>query len=801
MVMSRNLLLIVSVLYSLAGMAQQKSHVRVRDESGRPLAHVTLEWLRTTDSSLLTRASTDSLGVAQMETSHTGKLVIRASLVGFQTKIISAEPGMSELVLIRDITTLSDVQVTSRKPPVRILPDKTIVNVEAGITNAGATVMEVLERSPGITVDRNGNISLKGKSGVLILIDDKQVYVSGSDLNNLLSGMNASQVDVIEIMDNPPARYDAAGNAGIINIKTKKNKQDGWNGNLTLSYGQGRYPKTNNSLLLNFRKNRTNVFLNYTMNANEYFMDLEALRTYYKPDGVTKESRLSQPFFTMGGGQTHTLRTGFDQQLGKSITIGVTLVGTDMYRYSESKSEAGWLGSGGQSDSVIHTFGENKTDWRNGGINVNGRKQFGKKGTLLVDLDHFQYKIINDQYFENEVNGPGAYSEKLNGHIPSTIRIYTGKLDYEHQFESGYLLEAGWKSAGITTENIAGYLADIGNGWEEDLGKSNHFRYRENIHAAYLTGKKELGDWSIQAGIRFERTKYTGHQLGNILHPDSAFTRKYRSLFPSLYFQYQIDSQHRISLTSGRRIDRPAFQKLNPFVFVINKYTYQEGNPYFLPQYAWNWELGYTYKENINASFSYSQLRDYISQIFYADTATGLIRYTEGNIGKLRVYGVSLSAQISPLPWWSATFEGIYNHKIIEGNLWRVFRATIHQFQLNMGNQFRFGKGWTGECSGFYIGRNQNDIQEILEPNGQLSLGVAKQILKNKATLKLTGRDLLYTIRMAGWTEFERSTEYFSIKRDSRTLTLSFSWRFGKTNKPTRRSTGGAEEEINRVGG
>lgn len=799
--MSRKILLFAFTFLSLASAGQQKTNVQVRDESGKPVSHVALELIRLPDSALVSRAATDSLGAASLEVPVQGPWAIRARLVGFQTRVIPQGQSKIEIVMLREITTLSDVQVRSRKPPVRILPDKTIVNVDAGITNAGATVMEVLERSPGITVDRNGNISLKGKSGVLILIDDKPVYVSGADLNNLLSGMNASQVDVIEIMDNPPARYDAAGNAGIINIKTKKNKQDGWNGNLTLSYGQGRYPKTNNSLMLNFRKNRTNVFLNYTMNANEYFMDVYADRKYYAPDGSTTESQLLQPFFTQGGGNTHTIRTGVDQQLGKSTTIGLTMVGTNMYRYSESRSEAQWLGAAGQADSVIHTFGENTTDWVNRGINLNGRKKFGEKGTLSLDLDHFRYEIANDQFFENAVNGPGAYQEKISGHIPSTIRIYTGKLDYEHRFTSGLLLEAGWKSARITTENIAGYQADYGNGWEDDLGKSNHFRYKENIHAAYLTGKREFGPLSIQTGLRFENTRYTGHQLGNIINPDSSFTRKYSSLFPSLYLQYQIDSLHRISLTSGRRIDRPAFQKLNPFVFVINKYTYQVGNPFFLPQYAWNWELGYTYKEDINISFSYSQLRDYISQIFYADTATGLIRYTEGNIGKLRVYGVSVSAQLSPAPWWSATLEGIYNHKIIEGNLWRVFKAKIHQLQLNMSNQFRLGKGWTGEISGFYIGRNQNDIQEVLEPNGQLSVGLAKQVFKNKGTVKLTGRDLLYTIRMEGLTEFERSTEYFIIKRDSRTLTLSFSWRFGKTKSPARRATGGAEDEINRVNG
>lgn len=801
--MSKPLLLLLLTLATIFAQGQQQRTVLVVDESGKPLAHVTIEVLLPSDSTQVTRLFTDSLGRGLFSTKTSGELVIRASLIGYQTKSLPfPSTGMEiSIQLSKEIATLKEVQVTSRKPPVRILADKTIVNVDAGITNAGATVMEVLEKSPGITIDRNGNISLKGKSGVLILIDDKQVYVSGADLSNLLSGMNASQVDVIEIMDNPPARYDAAGNAGIINIKTKKNKQDGWNGSLTVSYGQGRLPKSNNSLLLNFKKNSTNLFFNYTMNANRNFMDMFALRTYYAPDNVTPESQLDQPFLTEGGGLTQTVRTGIDQQIGKHTSIGLTVTTTDLSRYSRSRSDALWLGPNGQSDSVIHTYGENTTDWRNSGINLNGRHQFGERGNLSIDLDHFRYRIINDQLFENEVSGPGGYLEMINGHIPSTIRIYTGKLDYEHKFDKQLILETGWKSARITTENIAQYAMDLGNGWEEDLGKSNHFKYRETIHAAYLTLKKEVGRWNLQSGLRYEHTQYTGHQLGNAINPDSSFTRKYNSLFPSLFLQYQLDSSNQLSLTMGRRIDRPAFQKLNPFVFVINKYTYQQGNPYFLPQYAWNWELGHTYKEKFNTSVSYSQTRDYISQIFYSDTATGLVKYTEGNIGKLQVWGLSISAQLDPAKWWSLTLETIFNHKVIEGELWKPIRASIYQFQVNMNNQFRLGKGWTAECAGFYISRNQNDIQEVLEPTGQLSLGLAKQIWKNKGTLKLNARDLLYTVRMEGLTDFEQSTEYFILKRDTRLVNLSLSWRFGKNNKPARRSSSGAEEEINRVGG
>jgi iron complex outermembrane receptor protein len=233
-------------------------------------------------------------------------------------------------------------------------------------------------------------------------------------------------------------------------------------------------------------------------------------------------------------------------------------------------------------------------------------------------------------------------------------------------------------------------------------------------------------------------------------------------------------------------------------VFVINKYTYQQGNPFFKPQFTWNLEFTHNFKDLLLTSLSYSYTKDYFSQIFYAN-ANNIIVYSEGNLGRMQNYGISVSTQLQPAKIWSLNFSASLNYKKIEGYVWSPLTASLTQANLNMSNQFRLKKGWAFELSGFYNSSEQ-ELQEITDPTGQLSVGVSKQLFNNKASIKLNARDVFYTQAMKGFTIFEHATEYFKLTRDTRVVNLAFTWRFGKTFKDTRRSAGGATEESKRMG-
>jgi iron complex outermembrane receptor protein len=360
----------------------------------------------------------------------------------------------------------------------------------------------------------------------------------------------------------------------------------------------------------------------------------------------------------------------------------------------------------------------------------------------------------------------------------------SGRADYSQQLDQ-WQLEAGWKSSRITTDNLSAYQNRMGIDWRDDLMRSNHFLYDENIHALYTSAQTSKDKWHLQGGLRYEWTAYDARQLGNTLVKDSSFSRNYSNLFPTLSLSYKKDSSHLFSFSGGRRIDRPAFQKLNPFLLIINKYTYQQGNPYFRPQYTWDVTAGHQYKDLLNTELGYSITSDYFSQLFFADTSGKLI-YTEGNLRRLQMLSLSSTLQLSPFPWWTVSTQAVLSYKKMEGQIWKEFSTDITQLTISMNNQFRYKNGWTGELTANYLSRGQEDIQEILEPSGQVSLGLGKTILENRATIRLAFRDVFYTQWMKGISYFQGSEETFSLTRDSRQAVLSFSWRFGKGVRSSR---------------
>jgi len=690
--------------------------------------------------------------------------------------------------------TLQQVEVTGRTPLIKRRHDKTIVNVEASVTNTGSTVLEMLERSPGVIVDRNGGITLNGKAGVLVMIDDKPTYLSGDDLNNLLSSMNASQVSQIELITNPSAKYDAAGSAGIINIKTRKNRNEGLNGSLTTSYGQGVYPKTNNSLVLNYRKGRVNTFLNYSFNDIKYLTNLYAYRKYYDSNKNVM-AILEQPGYFTGTVVNNTVKAGVDYSMSSATTVGVVLTGMDIRRNGKNSGSANWQQPDGVVDSAILTRSTPTNVFRNGAVNINGKHTLSKSADLSADVDYLHYRLEGEQDFDNQLLGVGGYDEVYRDFIPTTIAIFSGKVDATAGLGGDVSLQTGFKTSSSHTDNAATYQNWDNQQWVKDETRSNHFVYQENIQAAYASVEGKCRRITYQGGLRYEYTAYTAHQFGNSQQHDSAVSRNYGSFFPTGFLSYKVDSLNTFTLTVGRRTDRPVFQSLNPFLYIINKYTYATGNPYLLPQYTWNVELNHQYGDLLSTGVSYTRVSDYFSQIFLSDTSKTILYYTQGNVGHVDNLGVSASLSLSAARWWSFQLTAVFNHKEFRGFNGNNYASTINQLNVNCNNQLSFGKGYTGELSGFYTTRARNDIQELLYPTGQVSAGLGKSVLKKKGTVKLSYRDIFYTNAMEGLTSFPDATEYFKLKRDSRVLTLSFTLRFGNSYKVSRHQEGASEEK------
>ncbi len=811
-IIKRIFLLAMSASTLLSSFAQQgigKISGVITDSSGKKLEQASVLLMHAEDSLLIKALVAGKDGSFLFNNLTYSAYTLSVSAIGYwpyRSEIINITReketiSLPPIVLQTQTTGLGAVTVLGKKPLIVQKADRIIINVDASISNTGSTALEVLERSPGIRVDKDGNISLNGKQGVTVMLDGKPTYLSPADLATLLSGMNANQLDQIEIMTNPSSKYDAAGNSGIINIKTKKNTAQGLNGNLTLGYGQGRYWKTNNSLNLNYRNRAYNLFMNYSFNGGLGYTDLHVTRRYLNADGKTINSIFDEPSYLTRQTLNNTLKLGMDYFLSPKTTIGFVATGFISPSIAKGTSNGFLENAQGIPDSVASTTNRIHNIWHSGGINLNFRKKFDSVSDIKADLDYIVYRFRNDQLFFNSSYYPDLTpisNGQLQGFDPSDIAIYSAKVDYSHVFKNSLTLESGWKSSLVKTTNQADYYNLENSIWVPDYGKTNHFIYQENINAAYLNLNRQLKKWNVQAGLRLENTNYQGNQLGNPVKPDSLFSRQYYNLFPTFFLSYQADSNHLFTLSFGRRIDRPAYQSLNPFLFYINTYTYLVGNPYLLPQYTYNFELSDTYKNVFTTTLSYSRTSDFFEQIFTSHGDTTI--FGQNNLGRQENFGLSLNLQLNPAAFWSVILHADLNYEKVTGTVdGSMIQSSAPNAQYNISNEFQFKKGWAAEITGYYNSK-ATEAQFSIKPSGDLSLGLSKQILHNHSTLKLNYRDILFSQVTNGTINYQNVQEHFIQSRDSRIVNFSFSYRFGKKPKDAgRNSESGASEEQNRV--
>lgn len=789
----------------------------VIDGNTKIIESATIILLKASDSSVVKMSVADKTGKFEFENVKEGKYFVSISAAGHSkgfselVEISSLNPHITlkTIELVPDAKAIAGVTVSSKRPLFEQKPGKTIVNVEAAPTNAGLNVMELLEKSPGVSVDNDGNISLKGKAGVLVLIDGKQTYMSGTDLANFLKNMPSNSLDQIEIMTNPPAKYDAAGNSGIINIKTKKSSAvKGMNGSVNLGYTQGVYGRTNNGLTLNYRNTKVNIFGNYYVGTWEGFNELDIDRNFYK-NGVLDGSsdQISRPHFK---GVYHSFKVGTDYYFSKKDILGVVVNGNFNNGSENPWSKSNLRDASGNILSKLNSESNNNRKFAGITTNLNYKHTFDSTGReISADLDYATYDTKSNSNLTT-----GSYTANddkigndiiLAGVLPSAINIYTGKIDYTHPFKSGLKLEAGVKSSYVKTDNKVDYLRHAGAGWEVD-DRSNHFVYEENINAAYAILSKTINKkWNIIAGLRLENTNSKGHQIKN----DSTVNRHYTNLFPNLGIGYELSEKHQFNFSYSRRINRPNYENLNPFVFFLDSLTYGKGNPYLQPQFTNNIELSHTFRRFLTTTINYSQTDDIMTQLLRQDTEKKITFQTQENFNKMKQFGLAVSANFPIVKWWNTNiytnvfnnhYTGIYQPDPSDPSRIDKIDIQFTSFMGNMTNIFTIGKkGWAVELSGWYRSKGAEGLL-VANEMWAVNSAVSKQLFKKKGNIKLGIRDIFWSQRFSGYAKYSDVDVNLSSKRDSRQVNLSFTYRFGKTNiAPARRKSGGSTDEQNRV--
>lgn len=793
-----------------------KISAMIYSESQQPIENATAELLRIKDSSLVKAAITDKNGMVLFENIVVGSYRIRISIIGFTTQytepIIIADAQLDKnignILLKTSAAATSEVTVTSRKPFIQRLTDRIVVNVENSIVSAGSSALDVLERSPGVSVDQNDVIGLRGRQGVIIMIDGKPSPMTGADLANYLRGLPSNTIERIDIITNPSAKYDAAGNSGIIDIRMKKDQRMGTNGTVTMGYGQGVYPKSNAGLTFNHRDKKINLFGNYSYGYRKNLNHLILDRNFYDNSGVysggdLKDNYTTSPF------HFHNTRFGLDFFPSKKTIIGA-VVSANFNKFGRKNINASEvIDAQRQKLSTFSTLATNNDRGNNIVANVNLKHSFNTSGKeLTADIDYGEYNSASlSRVFTKYFNLSGGSLQPdyiLDGDQDGKLILRTAKVDYVNPLKDGGRFEAGAKTSYVSADNDAKFF-DVSTGTpQDDVNKTNRFKYNEYNNAAYFNFSKEFKKFTLQLGLRGEHTKINTHQIkGN-----QRFDSSYFQLFPSAFFNYKVKEDQTIGISVSRRIDRPGYSQLNPFLFLIDVTTYSTGRPGLLPQLTWSYELSYTMK-NINFTLGYShtkqnqniaiaRFKDVFPALPSNDNVTVQIPV---NLSSQDYYGLTISAPFRINNWWNMINNGniFYNH--FNGKLGgTTLNNGKPAFDVRTNNTFTLGNGWVSEFNVNVNSGGQYGFM-VLDPQWGVALGVQKSVFNKKGTIRFNVTDIFWTNLPKAVITYNNYIEKWRAYRETRVANLTFTYRFGKnTVQAARRRTTASEEERSRAG-
>ncbi len=808
---------LVLVLLITQGFSQTKKTVTgiVRDNKNKGLIGVSVSLLKAEDSSLIKLGVSGQDGSFEISTNALGKFLLSYSILGYETKYSS----VFELTTDNDFKAptvslataskkLEEVTVTTtRKPMIEVKADKMVFNVESSINATGSDALELLQKSPGVQVDNNDNISMKGKNGVKVYVDGKMLELDTKDLAAYLRSINSNDIEAIEMISNPSAKYDASGNAGIINIRLKKNKKFGTNGSTSLGFVQGVTPKGNASVNLNYRDKKVNLFGNVSGNVGDHQNTLNLNR-------IQKDTVYDQHSTNINSNKSVNIKGGADYFIDSKNTFGV------MGRYSYDKSN--WTSSGHTAiyagkeiaDSFIkNLIATNNTPGHriNTDANLNYRYADTSGTEVNADADYGTFRgtgtSFQPNYYYGNTNNTNLLSAAIYANnTPTSIDIYTAKVDVEKNFlkeKLGY----GAKYSNVKTANTFDFYDNVDPTTKigtKVLSKSNSFTYAEKIFAGYLNYQRQLNaKWSIQAGLRLERTNSNGTlvRVDGVVQPDNNHDTTYLNLFPSGALTWNINKKNSLNLTYSRRIDRPSYQDLNPFENKLDELTYEKGNAFLKPQYTDNVELTHTFMGFLNTTVGYSNVTNYATQI--TDTIANATYVQQQNLATQQIFTFNLGSPLPIKKWWNGYANFWYNYQIFDGHINdKKVHTELPMYGAYLQSTFTLGHNYTAEVSGWYNGPSVWGATWKTKPQGGLDLGVQKQFWDKKASLKLNVTDVFLS------EPWKANSDFGGLKIDaggsweSRTVRLNFTYRFGNNQvKAARQRETGLESESKRIKG
>lgn len=778
----------------------------VMEKEGVPLPFATVSLMKS-DSKALTKAEfSKEDGVFEIAGVAPGEYFVEITYLGMQTWksssfTVNGKPIVLEPVIMKEEENMmEEVVITSVRPIVEMKPDRTVFNVQGTINAAGDNGLQLLRKAPGLVLDNNDNIIMMGRSGVLIYVDGKQLRLSGDDLSNYLQNLSSEQIDRIDIITNPGSKYDAQGNAGIIDIRLKKDKNLGYNGSVSTSVSQGIYAQGNLNANGNYRNKKVNIFGGAGGAIGNPWSRMEFVNFQ---NGLILNEMHNQP----GHYENANFRVGTDWFINSKSTLGVLVNGSsnNFNMDGNATNRISNQATPNIIDSILIANNKSFSDRTQFTYNLN-YAQILAKGTLNVDLDYGTFGRVSEmdqpnRYFSGD--GSTLLTEVLSFiATPSNIDIASAKVDFEYAILGGQF-SAGTKYTKVSTENTFLFYDIVDNERIRNDRRSNLFDYNEAVSAVYANYARAINDkLRFSAGLRLEHTDAVGDL--NAFLPElneEPVIFNYFNWFPSAGLTYQASKDHTYGVNYSRRINRPDYKVLNPFREQASELAFSKGNPFLQPEIADNAEVNYTYKYTYNLKVAYSHTGNKIARLISPDEddpRAGFITWE--NLATQEVYSANLSFPISPAKWFSTYFN--LNASYIKNRAEYENGSTIDinafTYNIFLQNTFTIPGDWKLELSGFYNGPGVWEGVMLTDPIYAINVGVQKRFF-DKFNVRLNCSDIFFTNQWSGTMNFNGLKGEMMGGWDSRRINLSISYDFGNQNVKARKRQTGLEAESKRV--
>lgn len=768
-----------------------KGNLKFSDNEPVVFANIILHSL--SDSSVLSGSYSDTLGNFSIEYEQEEAVYLEINHMlseSYNSEIFQGNKAFPDLILETSSTNLDVVEIKAQRKMFEKTGRGMVVNVENSPILQNGSTKDVLARIPGVIMSQDGSLTLKGRNDVRIFMDGKPSYLSLEDLMRYLENTPANEIEKIEVYETPPARFDASGNAGIINIVRAKGIGNGIEGSLNAKTGYGNHHKSGYSGNISYRKDKF-----FAYGSGWYYNNIVDQRL--TSDMRIIEGNDTSSYFNSFHNTYHPFgfggRGGLDYNINDSTVIGVMVFYYDGESHTVEPGKTVVNGKAKEVHDLSNSITRGKYKWSGQSYNAYYQHNINKKSFIKVDAD-IAFKS-NSNYGLNE-NYDFLNSEKVNSRVVeqmgrNDVTIIASQADYEYNGFYNWDISSGVKVSNVSTENR--FSSNIGssvNTLQEDSFALTGFTYNEQISAAYLTFARKIKETTFDFGLRVENTLAEGKSNNQ----NNTFKRNYLNIFPNFAINHPIKESHSLGLSFSRRINRPNYNQLNPFVSQLNQFTLFKGNPTLQPQLTNVLNGTYGYKNKYYLTLSGSLTQGAITRVVIQNEEEALQEYQIINLDNIFNYSANLSIPINVYKWWTTNLNGTYYYNEMksgfsEGDI----LYQLHSFSINMQNIFTLPKDYKVEFSGFY---NHDSYWNIwfVEPHYQLDLGISKSI--NKFRFALNIQDI-FNIREGNGGIFQGDVYTpTTYKPESRQILLNISYFFGNDKIKKNKSRKTSSEEL-----